>query len=322
MTPPVAAPTPARTGPAAPSGAPNMAPIVMGAIALGTVLLVGGILMQKKTPDAPPPAEVAVVAPAPVSTSAIETPVKTEEKATTPASSGAAFQDCDVCPLMIPLPGRAFLLGSPDNEPMRKPYEGPQQSVTVAPFAMGATEVTFDEWDACVANGGCGGYMPADKGWGRGDRPVLSVSWRDAQAYVEWLSRKTGRAYRLPSEAEWEYGARGGATTAFWWGPTYEPRRTPIGRTAPAGGDEANALGLHHVAGNVREWVEDCYAAGFSPAHASGAAIVTGNCSLRVVRGGAWKDRAPEFRVANRGRNPVNTRDSAVGFRVASALTK
>jgi formylglycine-generating enzyme required for sulfatase activity len=220
---------------------------------------------------------------------------------------------------MVPVPAGSFLLGSPDNEPQRKPYEGPQQQVTLASFAIGASEVTFGQWDACVAEGGCGGYAPADKGWGRGERPVMSVNWRDADAYVKWLSRKTGRAYRLPTEAEWEYAARAGTTTAYWWGAAYDAARTPLGKTADAASDPANAFGLHHVAGNVREWVQDCYASGYSAANQSGAAITSGNCNLRVVRGGGWRDRPAEMRVANRG-NAQSVRDSTVGFRVAAAL--
>jgi formylglycine-generating enzyme required for sulfatase activity len=243
-----------------------------------------------------------------------------EEKSGAAATTSGPFRDCDVCPQMVPVPAGAFMLGSPDNEPQRQPYEGPQQPVTLAAFAIGAGEVTFAQWQACVADGGCGGYTPADKGWGGGDRPVMSVSWRDATAYVEWLSRKTGRAYRLPSEAEWEYAARGGATTAYWWGASYDPSRTPMGKTAEVTSDEANSFGLHHVAGNVREWVQDCYVSGFSAANQSGAPIATGNCNLRVVRGGDYRGRAANLRIANRGRNPMNTRDSTVGFRVAAAL--
>ncbi|KAF0171526.1 MAG: hypothetical protein FD160_3703, partial [Caulobacteraceae bacterium] len=301
----------------------GMSPMLLGAIAIGAVLLVGGLFLQpqgdKPAPDVAAIETPVVATPAPVAPSAPETP-RAAEKSVVAASPAGPFRDCDACPQMVPVPAGSFLLGSPDSEPRRQPYEGPQQQVTLASFAVGASEVTFAQWDACVADGGCSGYTPADKGWGRGDRPVMSVSWRDASAYVAWLSRKTGRAYRLPTEAEWEYAARAGTTTAYWWGPAYDPSRTPLGKTAEATSDPVNAFGLHHVAGNVREWVQDCYVSGYSAASQSGAAITTGNCNLRVVRGGGYRDRAGEMRIANRGRNAQTVRDSTVGFRVAAAL--
>lgn len=322
---PPAAPRPSAYTPSPPpaTSSPGMSPMILGAVGIGVVLLLGGIFLQSRGPSAPPATEVAAVAPAPEPAAPVEAPketARTEEKAA--ATTSGTFRDCDACPEMARIPAGAFFLGSPDNEPGGKPYERPQQEVPIAAFAMGAAEVTFAQWDACVADGGCGGYAPADKGWGRGDLPVMSVSWRDADAYVKWLSQKTGRAYRLPAESEWEYAARGGARTAYWWGPAYDARRTPLGKTAPVASDEANAFGLHHVSGNVREWVQDCYVSGFSAANRSGVAIESGNCNLRVVRGGGYKDRAPEHRTANRGRNAQNVRDSTVGFRVAAALEK
>ena len=118
---------------------------------------------------------------------------------------GDTFKDCDVCPEMVVIPAGQFMMGSPPYEEERHPDESPQHQVTIRQtFAVGKYEVTFREWDACVAGGGCNGYRPDDKGWGRCNRPVINVSWNDAQAYLRWLSRKGGAEYRLLSEAEWE----------------------------------------------------------------------------------------------------------------------
>ncbi len=119
---------------------------------------------------------------------------------------GDTFKDCDVCPQMVVIPAGSFMMGSPSDEEGRDEDEGPQHRVTIRkPLAVGKYEVMFREWDACVADGGCDGYRPRDGLWGRGDRPVINVSWDDAQAYLRWLSRKSGAEYRLLSEAEWEY---------------------------------------------------------------------------------------------------------------------
>jgi formylglycine-generating enzyme required for sulfatase activity len=129
------------------------------------------------------------------------------------------FQECEQCPEMLVVPAGSFMMGSPADEPERESEEGPQHRVAIAKaFAVGKFPVTFDEWDACLRDGGCNGHRPADQGWGRGKRPVINVNWNDAKGYAAWLSRKTGRTYRLPSEAEREYVTRAGTTTPFWWG--------------------------------------------------------------------------------------------------------
>ena len=136
----------------------------------------------------------------------------------TPAA-GRVIKDCPVCPDLLEVPAGQFLMGSPPGEPGRDDDEGPQHTVTIArPFAVGRYEITFDEWDACVAGGGCA--RAADDGWGRGRRPVIHVSYEQAIGYTEWLSTKTGKPYRLLSEAEWEYAARAGSRTAYVWGAT------------------------------------------------------------------------------------------------------
>ena len=132
---------------------------------------------------------------------------------------GSVFRDCRICPLLVVVPDGRFVMGSPESEGRRWPDEGPQHWVSIgSPFAVGVYEVTFSEWDECVAAGGCNRWVPGDEGWGRGGRPVLNVSWEDAQAYVEWLSLQTGEQYRLLSEAEWEWVGRAGTgTSRFWW---------------------------------------------------------------------------------------------------------
>ena len=129
------------------------------------------------------------------------------------------FKECANCPQMIVVPAGSFTMGSPASEPGRSSDEGPQHNVTIArQFAVGQFELTFDQWDACVADGGCNGYQPSDQGWGRVNRPVINVSWDDAKAYVAWLAKKTAKPYRLLTEAEYEYAARAGTTTAYPWG--------------------------------------------------------------------------------------------------------
>jgi formylglycine-generating enzyme required for sulfatase activity len=128
------------------------------------------------------------------------------------------FKDCPDCPDMVVVPAGRFMMGSPTNEPDRRGDEAQVRVSIPAPFAAGRFAVTFDEWDACVADGGCNGYRPADEGWGRGTHPVINVNWDDAKAYAAWLSRKTGKTYRLLSEAEREYVTRAETTTPFWWG--------------------------------------------------------------------------------------------------------
>jgi formylglycine-generating enzyme required for sulfatase activity len=246
----------------------------------------------------------AVVAPAPPPT--IETP-----------ATRAAYRDCAECPEMAPLTGGAFRMGAADGDAGRQPWETPQHDVTLAPFSIGAREVTFAEWDACVAGGGCGGYRPPDRGWGRGSQPVMMVSWRDAQRYVRWLSERTGRAYRLPSEAEWEYAARAGGSGAYWWDETFDAAYASAGRTVETGSTPPNRFGLYEVSGNVAEWVEDCYRNNYLAAPADGVAVRRGDCARRVVRGGSWRDGESGLRVASRSRVGQAVRDAGIGFRVA-----
>ena len=229
---------------------------------------------------------------------------------------GEAFRDCQDCPEMVVVPAGSFMMGSPANEPERFLDEGPQRKVTIAnPFAVGKHSVTFAEWDACVADGGCGGYAPSDEGWGRGDRPVINVSWENAQSYVQWLSRKTGKGYRLPSEAEREYFARAGTTTAYWWGASITPNQANyLGTKRPIKGEGGsgerskptvpvhsftpNPWGLYQVHGNVWEWTEDCWNDGYSNAPTDGSVRRNGDCSAHVPSNIRHKFARDQYKLA------------------------
>ena len=184
------------------------------------------------------------------------------------------FQDCAACPPMVVVQPGKFDMGSPASEKGRSSNEGPVHSVQIDyPFAVGKHEVTFNEWDACVADGGCRQYKAKDYGLGRGNRPVIDVTWIHAKAYADWLSKKTGKTYRLLSEAEWEYAARAGSKTTYWWGSTASHEFANYGKdkccgsevrgrdqwemTSPVGAFPPNAFGIHDMLGNVWEWVED-----------------------------------------------------------------
>jgi formylglycine-generating enzyme required for sulfatase activity len=232
------------------------------------------------------------------------------------------WSDCEKCPWMVSLPGGPFTMGSPENEDGHDHDEEPAREVTVQPFAIGQYEVTFDEWDTCVADGACLD-RPKEADWG--NRPVINVSWNDAKEYVVWLSKKTRQFYRLPSEAEWEYAARAGAGTRYWWGNQASPEHANydgnVGEPTDVGSYPANPFGLYDMHGNVWEWVEDCWHASYGGAPSDGSAWRGGNCSFRVVRGGSWNNRPWNVRSATReGQKPVN-QSRYLGIRVARTLT-
>ena len=230
------------------------------------------------------------------------------------AGVGRMLRDCPECPEMVVVPAGAASLASG------------RDVFIAAPFAVGKFEVTFAEWDECVAQGGCG-HRPDDEGWGRGRQPVINVNWYDAQAYVAWLSRKTGKSYRLLSEAEWEYAAQA------WTGReakavrgTKQVNCSGCGsrwdnrQTAPVGSFLANAFGLNDMLGNVWEWAADCWNETHSGATAEGSARASGICSRRVLRGGSWGDDPVGTRSAFRNWYSSDLRYRYVGFRVARTL--
>ena len=245
---------------------------------------------------------------------------------------GREFQDCEEawCPWLVVVPTGGYMMGSPAGEAGYN--ERPRHEVRIGePFAVGKYEVTFAQWDACVAGGGCRGYRPDDRGWGRGDRPVINVNWEDARGYVEWISRRTGEEYRLLSEAEWEYVARAGTTTRYWWGEEIGKARANCDgcgsrwdddRTGPVGSFRANEFGVYDMHGNVWEWVEDCWHHDYSGAPTDGSAWTSGNCSARVLRGGSWYVKPRHLRSANRVRIHIgNYRNYDNGFRIARTFT-
>ena len=226
---------------------------------------------------------------------------------------GMRYRDCVECPEMVEVPSGSFTMGS--HHRVQIGY----------PLAVGVYEVTFSEWDACVNLGGCGGYIPDDRDWGRGNRPVMNVSWDDAKSYVRWLSQKTGHRYGLLSESEWEYVARAGTMTAYSWGNEIGRNRANCygcgsiwdgEKTAQVGSFMANAWGTHDMHGNVWEWVEDCSNYDYDGAPSDGSAWTSGNCNYRVLRGGSWNNRPWVLRSENRLSLATENRSSYLGFRV------
>jgi formylglycine-generating enzyme required for sulfatase activity len=270
-----------------------------------------------RTPESAPSRPTTPAAPA----APPERPPASEVTASS-SNPGDSFRDCKECGEVVVVPAGSFDMGSSTE------YENPVHRVTISkPFAIGRNEVTFDEWESCVNDGGCK-YRPDDRNWGRGNRPVVNVSWMDAKAFVTWLSQKTGQTYRLPTEAEWEYAARGGTNTPYWWGrdlgtgnancrdcKTGNPQQT-----LAVGSYKANSFGLHDTAGNVAEWVEDCWNDNYRGAPRDGSAWLKGDCRLRVLRGGAFDSTARYLRSSSRFRYDSDVRYSANGFRVLREL--
>ena len=245
------------------------------------------------------------------------------------------------------------MMGSPPEEEggpqSYQLHERPQHRVDfAAPFAIGLFEVTFEQWDACLAGGGCGGYRPEAPLFNEPNHPIVDVSWNDARAYVEWLSARTGQHYRLPSEAEWEYAARAGTTTPFHFGETIRtdqanydgevpsPRRYEGEEESsyahanpgfyrhgpvPVGSLPANLWGLHEVHGNVAEWTQDCFdVVGYAGWPADGSALESGDCESRHLRNGSYYDDPGDVRSARRSVWRADFRHGFSGLRVARTL--
>jgi formylglycine-generating enzyme required for sulfatase activity len=250
--------------------------------------------------------------------------------------AGDSFRECDKdCPEMIVIPAGSFTMGSPESETGRRAREGPQHEVTIAKrFAVSKSEVTWDDWGACVKYGDCPHL--SDSAWGRGTRPVINITWEQVKQYVAWLSKMTGQTYRLLTEAEWEYAARAGTNTAYPWGNEIgngnancsgcgsqwaDDEENP--KTAPVASFPPNAFRLHDMNGNVWEWVEDCYQSNYNEAPTDGLALITRDCINHVIRGGSWIVwRFPQSaRSASRDHYAKDQLRSYVGFRVARTLT-
>jgi len=283
------------------------------------------------------------------------------------ATAGRSFKDCADCPEMVALPAGQFVMGAApdeeDRENLAEPFRHrsqPQRRVSVRPFAAGKFELTRGQYrvfaeatrrsgDGCFFWNGTDFELDPRRNWrnpgyAQDDaHPAVCVSWEDATAYVSWLSQRTGRKYRLLTEAEWEYAARAGTTTARYWGDDVSAicdygngadlaaaRELPAARrwdsaacddrhahTAPAGRYRANAFGLHDTLGNAGEWTQDCWNANYKGASPDAGARTDGDCAMRAVRGGAWDDAPTGLRAAYRVGSPVTIRLYSRGFRVA-----
>ena len=256
-----------------------------------------------------------------------ETLVGSQRRCLRPRDS---FKDCDTCPEMVVMPAGDFIMGSA-NEHWNAKDEGPLRKVTIdSPFAASKFETTFAEWDGCVTAGGCK-QKPTDQGWGRGRHPVINVSWDDITVeFLPWLSRKTGKTYRLLTEAEWEYAARSGTTSKFFTGATITTEQANFDgrdangqyrqRTVEAGSFQPNAFGLHDMHGNVLEWVQDCYRSNYAGASSDSRAATEILGCQRVLRGGSWGNYWTNLRSAHRMTYGPRNRDAYTGFRVARTL--
>jgi formylglycine-generating enzyme required for sulfatase activity len=254
---------------------------------------------------------------------------------------GKPFRDCPICPELRVMPVGAFQQGASDDDPLALEQERPRRAVSMTrPFAVGIFEVTMGQWDACVEEGGCT-HRPPDNGWGRGDRPVMMVSWNDTQEYLAWLSAKTGEVYRLPSESEWEYIARAdsrgpwlgdspevvcqygnvaGRETGFDWQHEACEDPVPVG-TAPVGAFMGNRAGVFDVIGNVAEWTADCLNLSYLDAPTDGSAWTRGICSSHMTRGGSWVTGSRDIRLSSRFNLRNGDRNDFTGFRVVREIS-
>ena len=241
---------------------------------------------------------------------------------------GAVFKDCDECPEMVVIPAGSFMMGSPNDaddpfsnsKPVKiaEEFDKPQHRVNIQSFSIGKYEVTQEQWFAVMGN---------NPSYNKGRRlPVESVSWDDAQVFVQKLSQKTGKKYRLPSEAEWEYAARAGSTTTYPWGNSdseshvYAWFSAIAHATNPVGIKKPNQFGLYDMIGNAWEWAQDCWNGNYSGAPTDGSAWIRGDCSGRVLRGGSWDVSPQRLRAAGRSGYPTASRDYGGGFRVAMSI--
>lgn len=243
--------------------------------------------------------------------------------ATAEAKAGEVLRDCDACPQLVVVPAGRFEMGSKKDGADERPAH---EVIISQPFAIGIYEVTVAEWDHCAREGAC---RPSPAVESPGNLPIANISWDDAKKFVTWLSEKTGRTYRLPSEAEWEYAARAGSTTRYWWGDDKGIKRancTDCGSqwdgkaAAPVGSFEPNAFGLYDVHGNIWEWTEDCWNGNYRGAPSDGGAWIRGDCISRVLRGGSWALDHAYMRSARRSRYDRDVRYYLHGLRVLREL--
>lgn len=295
----------AKTSPAMPADAPRSPPAA------------------QKPVDAPRPAAAPAQKPEAVSRPAAPTP---PPAATAPAApvSVSESKDCPNCPALINLPASAFTMGSDSGDAS----ERPAHHVSIAkPFAIGKYEITVEQWNLCAEAGACP-RIPSLANAVK-NSPARDLSWEDAQAYVKWLSKTTGKSYRLPTEVEWEYAARGGSSSRFWWGAQMQASKAacrdcgqPWQKDAPlpVGSFAANTFGLHDVSGSVWEWVADCWHSSYKGAPVDARPWEEANCRVRVIRGGSWLDSTDYMPVTTRFKYDANVRYTQNGFRVVRDL--
>jgi formylglycine-generating enzyme required for sulfatase activity len=260
------------------------------------------------------------------------TPAKPQAPATTAATSAAAaaarasgeIRDCQSCPVLVSLPAGSFTMGSNASDPSERPAH---HVVIDAPFAIGKFEVTVQQWNACVTANGCPRLAQALNA--NPNAPVRDVSWDDAQQYIKWIGLVSGKPFRLPTEAEWEFAARGGTASPYWWGDKIVPGKAnckecgpPWHEDGPAnvGSFAANGYGMHDTSGSVWEWVADCWHTSFKGAPEDGTAWDEPNCRVRVIRGGSWRDGSAYMLASTRFKYDAGVRQSQNGFRVARSF--
>ncbi|RJF96357.1 hypothetical protein D3871_22135 [Noviherbaspirillum saxi] len=280
---------------------------------------------RPRAPPAPKPQpqpEVARPAPAPPpAPKPADTQASDKPPAPAPTTSAGDVRDCPTCPVLVSIRTGAFTMGSAADDLSERP---PHRVTINTPFAIGKYEVTVAQWDACVEAGACQRITAPDPR--PKESPVRDVSWDDAQAYVKWLTKVSGKPYRLPSEAEWEFAIRGGTSTRYWWGDQMRPGNAnckdcgePWQRDAPvnAGSYAANPYGLHDMNGSVWEWVSDCWHNSYKGAPTDARAWDEPNCRVRVIRGGSWREGASYMPSSTRFKYDASVRHSQNGFRVA-----
>jgi formylglycine-generating enzyme required for sulfatase activity len=251
-----------------------------------------------------------------------------EQEAAAGAGAGAgavaAVKDCDVCPLMVALSPEPFTMGSNSGDPSERP---PHKVALRTPFAIGKYEVTVEQWNQCVKASVCP-VVPSSAD-AHENLPMRDVSWDEAQLYLKWLSTVSHRPYRLPTEAEWEYAARGGTTTRYWWGDQMKGGNSSCqgcglpwkaDAPPPAGSFIANPFGLYDMNGSVWEWVQDCWHSTYKGAPLDGSAWADANCQSRVIRGGSWREDGSYMLSTTRFKYDASVRQSQNGFRVARSL--
>jgi formylglycine-generating enzyme required for sulfatase activity len=301
-------------------------------VAAGTTIIVSMICISAQPAAAQShSSKPAIETPAQIMPAGIAPLTPEREQTLKPKDS---FKECDACPEMVVVPKGSFMMGTPLGEIDRAKGEDPLHRVTFArPFAVGRFSISFDEWDACLADGGCNGNKGDDSLTGRGRMPAQGIDFEAAKSYLAWLSRKVGRTYRLPSESEREYFTRAGTTTPFWFGKTISTQNanylasTPYGN-GPHGADSKrpvvvdsyapNPFGLYQVHGNVWEWTEDCFNKRYTEDTPSdGAPWLEGDCSKRMLRGGTW-DWSPD--VSRSGAREDRWIGTGRSFRVVRTL--